>query len=187
SVYVPPRGQQGITVKGVLAAIPSQRTVRNEREKHQPWTWEKGTKSTRRNAVAAHLYSIWNAPRWGRRGDKKEKQDPNCVAISQVAGVTLILDGGGYRHQPRVYMKHKATGKTKIVVLNGDNLSGITGVLTRLAPKKALRGAFEGTPLVLDFEGEGFFVGGVLIPWRNVRRLYTKKKAHKQDGDPKKK
>jgi hypothetical protein len=186
SVYVPPRGQQGITVKGVLAAIPKQRAVRNERRKHPTWTWERGTKKERRNAVAASLYTIWCEPRWNRKGPK-EKQDPNCVGITRLVGarVTLIVEGGGYRHQPRIYMKHHATGQTKIVVMEGDNVRGITGALQRIAPKAALRGMYDGAPIILNFEGEGFIVNGKLVPWRNVRRIYGKKKAHKMPGNPK--
>ena len=187
SVFVPPRGEQGLTVKGVLVAIPQQRVVRDERKKHRPWTWERGTKGERRNAVAAHLYTIWCEPRWGRKGDAKEKQDLNCIGITQMAGVTLIIEGGGYRHQPRIYMRSIKTGKVKIVVMEGGNVKGVTGALQRIAPRAALRGMYDGVPITLNFKAEAFNVGGDIVPWRKVQRIYTKAKAHKMMGDPKRK
>jgi hypothetical protein len=63
----------------------------------------------------------------------------------------------------------------------------ITNALLRLAPKKVLRGLFDGGNIKLDFEGEGFFVDGKSVPWRNVRKVYNgPKRAMQTRGTPEK-
>ena len=186
SVYMPPRGQGALTVEGVLAEIPRQRAIQEERAKRQPWTWEKLRLRERRNNVAKYLYSIWCKPRWGDK--KKERGDINCVGITTVAGVKLVVDRGGYRVQPRLYMRQIATNKVKVVVLEGANVDTIYEALTRLAPQEALLGSLDGKPLTLDFEDQGFLMEGWVHPWENVQRVYIgKKQAHRTWGNPKRK
>ena len=185
SVFVPPRGEGALTIDGVLEAISTQRACREEREKHPTWTWERDSIRERRNAVARHLYTIWGEVSW--RTNKKEKKAPNCVSITTIAEVRLIVDGGDYGVQPRIYMRHIESGEAKIVVLEGGTLKSVTTALTRLAPKQALRAAFAGTPMRLDFKSESFEIEGELYPWRKVQRIYPERKAHKTWADPDKK
>ena len=109
------------------------------------------------------------------------------MSITTIAEVRLIVDGGDYGVQPRIYMRHIESGEVKIVVLEGGTLKSVTTALTRLAPRQALRAAFAGTPMRLDFKSESFEIEGELYPWRKVRRVYPGKKAHKTGADPKKK
>lgn len=190
SLYTPPRGQGKVTYEGVLAEIPRQRACRKERAKRQPWVWTKPKKKERRNAVAAAVMSVWTIDRWDNK--KKIQVNPNCVGITQLAGCRLIVDGGtsSYHHevttQPRIFVRHLATGRSKVVVVEGKSVSSVTQMLTRIAPKDALRGAFGGKNITFDYDGEGFLVDGELVPWRNIRKVYPGEKAHKTKASPKK-
>jgi len=186
SVYVPPMGQNALTINGVLAEIPRQKKTQEEREKRRPWKFRRLSVTERRNAVAKSLYTIWIKPRWVTRDKKKEQGSINCIGITKIAGVTLLVDTGGYQMQPRIYMRQHATSKVKVVVLKGERIDSIVAALTRLAPKTTLMGMFDGKPLTFDFENEGFLMEGRLHPWRNVQRIYIgAEQAHKAWGNPK--
>jgi len=178
SVYDPPRGQGGITYQLVLKEIPKQRKVREERSKYKPWTFKKRKLDKRRNRVAKRLYTIWKKSRWNRK--EKEKQTRNCIAITRIGGCKLVIDGGGYYHRARIYIKHIASGEVKVVVPKADTnkVTTIGEVLMRMAPKAAVLAMFGGVSITIDFEGDGFLINGEVVPWR-ASKIYPGSKAHK--------
>jgi len=178
SIYDPPRGQGGITYQRVLQEIPKQRKVREERSKYKPWTFKVRKIQKRRNRIAKRLYTVWKKCRWNNK--EKEKQTNNCIAISRLGGCKLVVDGGSYYHKARIYIRHLATGKVKVVVLKGSENKVYTlgEALMRMAPKAAVRGMFDGVPITLDFKGGGFLVNGEVVVWRAVK-TYPGSKAHK--------
>jgi hypothetical protein len=168
-----PRGTAQDTYKRIMATIPVQRKIIEERQQHQPWTFTKKKVKDRMQSLSRRRYTIWSVS-WNR---KKEKQMNNPVEMGQVSDVRLIIDGGSYNHHARAWMRHLPTGRVKIVVLkNEDRSESITSFLSALAPVEALRGMFSGEPIKLDFDGEGFWVKGKLIPWRNVGKVYKQDK-----------
>jgi hypothetical protein len=194
SYYTPPRGRGKATIETTLRAIKYQRALREKRKANRPYkpktARERNTEDAlegRRNVVAARYYTI-HGKDWD---DNKVVEEHTCTAIGDVGGILLMVDkGGGYGRRtpfPRIYMKEKATGKVKIVVLEpGGNISSLASALLRLAPKGPMRTMFGGETLTLRFDAEAFEWRGQLVPWRNVRKIYTKAKAHKMVGRPKK-
>jgi hypothetical protein len=175
SLYVPPRGKLKSTVEDVLEEVIRQKRLRRERSDNPPFVWKTPRLRDRRNAVAKTRYTVWQTDYEGN----KSKASPDCKAISCVAGVLLMVNGGGYREDPRIYMREKATGRVKVVVTTGETLKSTTQALSRLAPVKALRAAFEGSSVRLNFAAEGFDIDGVTYPWRNVKKVYSgPKRAH---------
>lgn len=191
SYYTPPRGRGKATVEMTLKAIEYQRAIRAERKANRPYkpvTAEKRREkmSARRNAVAARHYTIFGK----NYNDRTEQQEHRCTGIGSVLGILLMVDkGGGYgRSQPypRIYMKEKATGRVKVVVLEpGANIQSIESALLRIAPPGPMRSMFGGALLTLNFDAEAFEWQGQLVPWRNVRKVYQgKAKAHKTRARP---
>jgi len=182
SFYTPPRGMGQLTYEGVLAEIPRQKKIIEERAKWRPWEFKTPKLSKRRELIARSRYTIWGKERWG---SKRTKLGPNPVGITQLGGCRLILDGGTYDHKVRVYARKLSTNEVKVIVLSGDRLKSTTGILTRMAPKAALRGMFDGEPVRFDFDAEAFEVGGELKPWENVIKVYRgAKAAHKTEAHP---
>ena len=178
SYYKPARGLGSVTYNSVIAEIPRQRKVREERKDNPQWSWpapgntpmtKRRAISARRDKVAAGRYGIvttdWN--------DNVVQADLHCTAISRIADCTVIVDGGYRKAKPRVYLRNRKN-EVKVIVLDMSYQGkfSITSALSRLAPKMALRGAFGGSTVTLDFEGEGFRVDGKLFPWRNVLKVY---------------
>lgn len=184
SIYSPPRGQGGVTFQAVLKEIPGQLKIREERSKYRPWTFKKQKSlEKRRNKVARHLYTIWKKKRWGSRGEE-EKQNPNCVAITRLGECKLVVDGGGYHSKARIYIRHIATGKVKIVVVQGGNTTkSVSWTLMRLVPQAYRTAIFGGQTIHLDFEGSGFIINGEPVPWKALK-VYSGKQAHKTQGEP---
>jgi hypothetical protein len=181
SLYSPPRGTIGPTIKKVLAKIEHQKALRKARKDNQPWKHRKTLVRDRRNAIARSRFTIWGQTYQG----EKEKLNPQCKAVGRVSGVLLIVAEGSYSAMPRVYMR-SPEGKVKVVVVEGEYLKSITQALTRLAPKGVLRGMFSGLTVHLDFGGEAFVIDGQTLPWRNVRRVYKgTKRAHQTAAKPK--
>jgi|2_EtaG_2_1085320.scaffolds.fasta_scaffold47405_2 hypothetical protein len=181
SLLTPARGEGKLTYERVLDELPRQRKIQEDRAKTPAWKWTKRSVKKRRNAVAAHRFTIWETD-WRKR---KTKTSPNCVGITKFADATLIVDGGGYSTSPRIWMLDRATKKEKVVVLEGDRLSSINGALLRLTPKKALRGALSGWPIRFDFIAEAFEIDGELVPWKKVRRIYHGDQVHHTEIKPK--
>jgi hypothetical protein len=181
SLFQPPRGRLRPIVESVVAEIEKQRKIRSRREENPPFVWKRATLVDRREAVAAARFSIWTK----FHSYKARKEAPNCCAVARVGDVLLIVSKGTYNVQPRIYMRHKPTGKVKVVVLEGEQVKSLTDALIRLSPKTALRGMFSGVPISLDLFEEGFWVGEQLFPWRNVCKVYNgPKSAHKTRGKP---
>jgi hypothetical protein len=178
SLYAPPRGQGQTTYQKVLAEIPRQRAIRAARECNRPWTFSRPSKKSRINAVSKRRYTTL-ATRW--RSKKKVAVRPDCIGITRIAGCRIIADGGDTYPDsaPRFWIQHAETGRAKVVVLKGRRLKSITQMLTQIAPKKALRGMFGGVPIRLDFDAEAFEVEGELVPWRNIIKVYSVKRARK--------
>ena len=185
SLYAPPRGTIGPTTDAVLVEIQKQRLVRLERKKNRPWVaptpFSEHQGYARKDALKKRMNRL--AKRRYRTCSRHYKaaapsySDPAVVGITTVADCLLIVDDAAYNTQPRVYLKHKPTGKEKLVVLDGQPVGEITNALLRMAPERALRGMFGGKPITLDFEGEGFLVDGETYPWRNVLKVYRGRKA----------
>jgi hypothetical protein len=173
SHFVPPRGQLGPTINGVIEEIDRQRKTRERRREHRPFVWRKPEKRSRIKALAANRYAIWSE-NW--RGTKSEEW-LNPVQVGAIGDVFMIVDKGTYSTKPRIYMQHRPTGEVKVVVVEGGELKGITQAMTRISPKKALRAMFNGSSLQLDFLNEGFLVDGTFGPWRNVIKIYHGKEA----------
>lgn len=185
SLYAPPRGAIGPTIDAVLMEIQRQRLVRLERKKNRPWIAtmpfsehegyaRKAALKKRMNRLARRRYRTCSR---SFMNDAPSYSDPMVVGITTVADCLLIVDASAYNTQPRVYLKHKSTGKEKLVVLDGRDPAEITDAMLRMAPERALRGMFEGKPITLDFAGEGFLVDGETQPWRNVLKVYRGRKA----------
>jgi hypothetical protein len=189
SFYQAPRGRGKATVEMVLRAIAYQRKCRADRKANKPYVAPEhpGPERNRRNAVASANYSII----YKNYDNEDTLKDPNCVGIGAVRGVLLMVDQGrGYsndRAYARVYMRHKATGRVKVVVMeNGRQPTDVVSALMLLAPENCLRSVFAGERLDLDFDGEGFQWQGKLMPYRGVQRIYRgRAKAHKTRARPK--
>jgi hypothetical protein len=188
SVYDPPRGQGQLTYEGVLKAIPGQRKTRNERQRRpQPYVWKKKSLKARRTAVARAKLTVWTYCRWDE--NDKKKADIECVGIASVGGCRIIAikgDESRPKRLPRFWVQDLATGRANVVVVEGKPITSITQLLTRIAPKGALRGAFDGKSITFSFGG-GWIVDGEFEPWRNIRGVYPASMAHRTQGNPKKK
>jgi hypothetical protein len=195
SYYTPPRGRGKATIEMTLKAIEYQRRIRSERKANRPYKPETPANRnsehgirTRKNAVAERYYTVYERD-WD---DRKVRASHNCVAIGTIAGIRLLVDaGGGYGRRsalPRIYMEEKATGRVKIVVLEPNNsIKSLADALLWIAPKGPMRSMFGGETLTLRFDERAFEWRGQLVPWRNVRKIYGKAKAHNMVGRPKKK
>jgi len=189
SFYQAPRGKGKATVEMVLRAIRYQRKCRADRKANRPYKAPTAPSPmrTRLNAVARASYSIL----YKNYDDDLAVKDPNCVGVGDVGGVLLMVDRGrGYSNDKsysRIYMRHKATGRVKVVVMeNGRQPTDVVSALMLLAPDNCLRSMFAGERLDLDFDGEGFQWKGKLMPFRGVQRIYRgKAKAHKTRARPK--
>ena len=191
SYYVPPRGRGKATIEMTLQAIKYQKRVREKRKTNRPYKPESAAKrkeklSERMNTVAAHHYTILGK----NYDDKLEKQEYHCTGMGSVSGVLLMVDkGGGYGRSapyPRIYMKEKATGRVKVVVLEpGSDVKTLQTALLRIAPQGPVLTMFAGETMRFDFDAEAFEWRGQLVPWRNVRKVYKgKDKAHKTRSRP---
>ena len=194
SLYKPPRGMGGVTIASILEAIPAHREKRKERKSgpHSRWYWPNPTNdyerrtriSERRNAVAAARYGIIVR---NYNSEVTDRDRVHCISITRLGGCVAIFDRGGRKMRPRVYLRNPA-GKEKVVVLDIpiDKASTVTNILLRIAPQKALRGMFDGKPVCLNFDAEGFDVGRETVPWRNVLKVYSGREAVRAtEGEPK--
>jgi hypothetical protein len=177
SRFTPARGEGVLTIKSTIKEIKRQRKIQEDREGNQPWQWKRHSLQTRRNAVAKRRYTIRGTD---YRGDPT-KESPNCVGITRINGNLVMVDGGGYRTDPRVYLRNIESGQVKVVVLKTNStVKSITGALTTMAPKKTLRQMFEGRTVSLDFDREGYVIDGEFVAWRRVKKVYQgAKSAHK--------
>lgn len=183
SLFTPPRGMASKTVEDTLREIERQRKIRDAREAnapfrfrapratpygHRAWTKERMTD------VAKSRYKTVT------RNYKKElmlvKHD--VVGMGQVADTLLIMDNGSHQSFARIYMKHKPTGREKVVVLDVTEVKSFEAGLMLIAPKVGVRAMFGGQVITFDYDAEGFLVDGSLVPWAHVCRVYTRK----QDG-----
>ena len=191
SYFKPAHGLGVVIYESVIAEIPKQRKLRDERKANPRWHWpvddprfKKRRLAVRRAAVARTRYGV----RIKCYDDKWEVGDINCTAITTINGCLMLIDRGARKVQPRIYLRNPE-GSVKVIVLDitrQDQFSA-TAALLRLAPKAALRGMFGGKPITLDFEGEGFLVNGESIPWRNVRKVYNgSEQAMLTEGTPEK-
>jgi len=193
SYYTPPRGRGKATIEMTLKAIKYQRAIRQGRKDNRPFVPmkakarnEKYALQKRRNTVAGRHYTIRSK---GYNGTATT-EDARCTSMGCVLGILLMVDkGGGYGHHspyPRIYMRQKATGKVKVVVLEpGGKIITVADALLRIAPTGPMRSMFGGETLTLDFEAEAFVWQGKLVPWQNVRKVYKgKAKAHKTRARP---
>lgn len=185
SLYAPPRGTIGPTTDAVLVEIQKQRLVRLERRKNRPWAApmpfsehqgyaRKDALNKRMNSLARRRYRTCSRD---YKADAPTYSNPSVVAVTTVADCLMIVDGGGYNIKPRVYLKHKPTGKEKLVVIAGKSPAEAADALLRMAPERALMGMFSGKLITLDFAGEGFLMDGETYPWRNVLKAYRGRKA----------
>lgn len=184
SLYVPVRGTISMTVDQTLAAIQRIKAVRTERAKNRPYVRKQLNLTTRRNAAAKRRFRIRRRDEYSKT-EKWAKVSHNCVGITEIAGCLMIVDGGTYNSKPRIYLRSKTTGAERVIVLNGDRPSNIVSALLLLCPVAPLRAMFDGNPIKLDIEGEGFTVGGKLVPWANVRKIYRGSSCRQTLGEPK--
>ena len=193
SYYTPPRGRGKATIEMVVRAIAYQRECARKRMANRPYKpitveRQRSTERERRNKLARARYSI----KYKDHNGKIHIKDPYCVGIGAVGDVQLMVDQGiGYSSATaysRIYMRHKPTGKVKVVVLErGESPDDVVSALSLLAPEDCLRAMFDGELLTFDFDGEGYLWRGKLIPWRHVQRVYRgKTKAHETWARPKK-
>jgi len=183
SLFTIPSGQHKATIAAILEEIPKQRAIRDRRRKFRPYK-EKERKTRPRterwDAIGHHLYTIVR--------EDKQPDDHNIVGGTSFNGTLVVVDKGNHYAKPRIYMRQKATGKVKVVVLDVKHRpSSITNAMLAICPTKAYRGMFDGKPVVLDFDREGFLVEGVFHPWRNIRKVYRGVRAARNTlRDPKK-
>lgn len=176
SLYTPPRGESKAIVELMLAEIERQREIRYARSKNRPYKWTQQLIADRRRALASATYGIYIK----RNGaDKRTRKDNDCAAIGRVGDTIMMVDRGSsyVGTLPRIYMRHIPTKTVKVVVLEEGPCSSIISALSCIAPENALRRAFTGSTISLDFHNEGFVVDGDFQPWRRVRRVYVGKDA----------
>lgn len=178
SVYMPTRGEGGITFEGTLSLIAGQRKIRDNRSAYRPWTFKTRKLNKRRHRISKQIYTIWT-----KRYGQPEKVDNNCITMTRMAGCVAILDGGGYRHKARVYLRSLSTGEIKIVVLQGtsNSVNSLPWALMRMLPQEYRCLLFDGVSSQLDFEKNGFVIQGEIVPWRAVK-VYTGDDAHKMQA-----
>lgn len=181
SLFKPPRGLGTQTVKDMMSEIEKQRKIRKERADNRPY--RPRTKAPERKH---HAYRSWITGRLNaiartryktlaRDYDKKlHRRKHVAVGIGMVGDTLLLVDKGDHRSLSRIYMKHKPTGREKVVVLEQE-VKDFMGGLMMIAPEVSMRAMFAGQTITFDFDSEGFLVDGKTQPWRNVRRVYTRK------------
>lgn len=180
SLFTIPYGQTKATVEGVLAAIGPQRSVREKRSKMRPYQPPKNkpSRKDRWTKVAPNLYGIYDSD-----GDRIS---PKPVGGATIGGCLVLVDEGRYRAKSRIYLRQKATGRVKVVVLEKEAKS-ITEAMLRLSSKPVYRGTFDGKRVTLDFDREGFVVDGDFHPWIGVRKVYRGiRSARNTLGSPRK-
>jgi hypothetical protein len=194
SHYVPPRGQGKATFDMVVKAIAYQKKMQRKRSANRPLrpenTMRRQNKQMRLNALASKFYTIKSKCSYSK---ELVKQGYNCTSIGSVGDVVLAVDrghgGGSWGTLPRIYMRQRATGRRKVVVVErpdeGYYLSSIESALLVLAPVAMLRDTLGGEPAALDFDREGFAFKGKLVPWRNVRKVYDGDEVHETRAIPK--
>jgi hypothetical protein len=194
SLYRPPRGAIGPTTERVLWEIRAQKAKRTGREKNPQWAWP----APPSRSTARHAYSAWKSERMNRvserrfgiteskyRDDEPKPTSHNCVGITTISNCLVIVDGGSWYSHPRVYIKDKMTGKEAVYVLGGDSrCASLIDALSRMAPKNVLRKLFDGATCRLSPEG-GFDLDGKLIPFREIRKVYTGEDIKATAGKPK--
>lgn len=172
SLYEPPRGTLSGTISALLVEIQRQREIRTQRYKNRPYAWPDQSVSDRRNGVAKCLYGI---TRKGADNKRYPIEHLNCTAIATVGDVLVAIDAT-YDTLCRVYMRHKPTGRVKVVVLNirsgyDHKHYTLTKVLLKIAPLAVSRAIFGGSIVKLNFTQNGFDIDGKTLPWRNVVRI----------------
>lgn len=172
SVYEPPRGQSAGLIDAVMKDITRQREIRRKRAENRPWKEKETPIAERRNAVAGTLYRIIQKDNEG----KVTKLRPSCPTITTVSGILMALDVSADANV-RVYMRHRETGRVKVVITDvrtnysGDNGWTFTKTLLKMAPVVVERALFSGMTIAVDFERDGFLINGELHPYRHVARI----------------
>jgi hypothetical protein len=172
SVYEPPRGQSAGLIDAVMKDIARQREIRRKRAENRPWKEKETPIAERRNIVAGSLYRIIQKDNEG----KVTKLRPTCRTITTISGILMALDVSGDANI-RVYMRHRETGRVKVVITDvrtnysGDDKMTLTKVLLKMAPVAVERALFSGMRIAVDFDRNGFLIDGEFHAYRHIARI----------------
>jgi hypothetical protein len=184
TLYEPPRGKIGATTKEVLAAVIRQKAKAEKRSKNPPYKRPKLCPKKRRDALARHKYATIEKDYSG----ESKRMGYNCIALSVISNILIMVDRGGYSAPPRVYMEDKRSRTAKVAVLDArtDDVKSLSDALTLMSPNRAVRAMFGGASIALDFRREGFNVDGELVPWANILKVYRGDEVFRMKSKPKK-
>lgn len=172
--YKPVRGTISMEAEMLVAEIKRQKALREMRKANRPYKHVKLTVAKRRKAFSRKCYRTFRPDYHG----KLKPSDTDPVEVGRIGEhITFVADQGGYYAYPRLYLRNNKTGRHKCVVIEAERdiaktLTSLGMVLMFIGPKLAVRAMFDGKPVVLDFDGEGFVVEGKTLPWRNVAKVY---------------
>ena len=187
SLFIPPRGTQQQTITDTITEIGRQRKIREARAANRPYQhpkrppgnqpyrverWVKG----RMSAVAECRYkTLRRVQDYDTKQHKNVHCSPVIVALCRIGDCLVMVDTGNHYSNSRIYLKHRPTGREKVIVLTKDSITNFDDAMLHIAPKVSIRAMFAGSSLVLDFDGDGFLVDGVSHPYKGVIRVYTRK------------
>lgn len=168
--YTPVRGQWLKEAKLLLTEVERQIALRKRRTENLPYTFERQSVHNRRRNLAKRCYSIQRGVGYDRQILETEG-DP--IEVASVAGCLAIVDAGGIFSKPRLYVRNRATGEQKCIIIDAKRgaLNSLGAMMMFIGPKLGIRAMLSGQPVSFDFDNEGFIVGGKTLPLQNVLRV----------------
>lgn len=172
SIYEPPRGQLSSMIPAVMDEIERQRGIRKKRAANRPWKWKEHDRAARLKALAPFLYGIATKNYEGKR----HRVDQSCRSLATISGILMALDVTPEANV-RVYMRHRETGKVKVVITDVQaNYSGsrewsLTRALLKMAPVSVQRSLFSGHLIAVDFDRAGFLIDGEFHAFRHISKI----------------